>query len=150
MTQKKTKKNSIANLKQRLEELEANWKRAVADYRNLEKRISHQQAEFIKFANSSLIDKLLTVLDDLERAKQHLKNKGLSLAVDQFHRVLETEGVQPIKTQHQPFDPQTMDCAELVPGPKNTVVKVIQKGYTLNDRVLRPAKVEVGSGQKNK
>ena len=145
---KAAKKTNQSDLQQRVEELEAKWKRALADYQNLEKRITAQQSEFVKFANSSLIDKLLAVLDDLERALDHSQDKGLKLITNQFRDVLKSEGVEEIKAQGESFDPETMDAAELVKGAKNTVITVLLKGYTLNSKVLRPAKVEVGSGKK--
>ena len=115
-------------------------------YQNLKKRIELDKVEFVKFASASIIDKLLSSLDDLERAETHLKNKGLSIALDQFKSVLESEGVKELKVKNTDFDPQTSDCAELVKGPKNKIINIIQKGYLLNGKVLRPAKVKVGQG----
>lgn len=133
----------------RIKELEENWKRALADYHNLEKRVSEQQKTFVRIANASLIDNLLGVLDDLERASDHLQDHGLKLVLSQFKSVLETEGVKEIEVGRKEFDPQMMDCVEIVKGPKNQVVKVLLKGYALNDQVIRPAKVLVGSGTTN-
>jgi molecular chaperone GrpE len=150
MARKKTKskkKDSVHELNQKIKELEENWKRALADYQNLEKRVSQQQKTFVRLANASLIDKLLGVFDDLERASEHVKDHGLKLVLSQFRSVLETEGVKEIETEGKEFDPETMDCTEMVPGPKNKVVKVLLKGYRLNDHVIRPAKVQVGKGE---
>ena len=61
-------KNELAKLKKRIEELEENWKRALADYQNLEKRVSDEKQGFAKWANARLLDKLLPVLDSLEKA----------------------------------------------------------------------------------
>lgn len=141
------KKETHISLKRRVEELEDSWKRALADYHNLEKRIAKQQQNFVRLANVSLIDKLLGVLDDLERALEHIKDEGLKMVHTQFWDVLSTEGVEEIKAQGEKFDPETMDCVEMVPGPKNKVIKVQLKGYSLNSHVIRPAKVEVGKGK---
>jgi len=138
---------TIKDLQRQLNQLEENWKRALADYRNLEKRIAQEKKEFVKFATATLLDKLLSIYDNLVAASQHLKDKGLKMIVRQFWAVLQSEGVTEIKAQDQPFDPQTMDCVELVKGPKDRVVEVVLKGYTLNGRVLRPAKVKVGKGE---
>jgi molecular chaperone GrpE len=127
-------------------ELEEKWKRALADYHNLERRVEKGKREFVKFANTVLLDKLLSVLDHLEQAEEHVEDKGLNLAVGQFRSVLKTEGVTEIKAMGEKFDAETMDCAEVVKGPKNVVIKVINKGYKLNGHVLRPAKVKVGQG----
>jgi molecular chaperone GrpE len=141
------KKESIHELNQKVKELEGNWKRALADYQNLEKRIETQQKTFVRLANASLIDKLLGVFDDLQRATEHINDHGLKLVLNQLKSVLGTEGVEEIETDGKEFNPETMDCTEMVPGPENKVVKTLIKGYTLNNHVIRPAKVQVGKGK---
>ena len=133
-------------MKKHIPDLENKLKRALADYQNLSKRIEKDKLEFVKFASASLIDKLLLVLDDLERAQAHLKNKGLNLAINQFKNILKSENVTELKLKNTVFDPLTADCVELVSGKKNLVISIIKKGYTLNGRVLRPAQVKVGKG----
>lgn len=145
MSKKKNKKTS--QLEERVKDLENKLKRTLADYDNLEKRILAERADFVKCSNASLIDKLLGVLDDLERAEEHLKDKGLSLAVSQFRRALGTEEVEEIKALGEKFDPELMDCVEITKGPENKVVEVCLKGYKLGGKVLRPAKVKVGKGK---
>lgn len=143
----KSKKNTnLKHLQTQINNLTNKWKRAVADYRNLEKRVEKERGEFVKFYNASLIDKLLAVLDSLEKAKYHLKDQGLNMAVNQFKDVLKTEGVEEIKAKGEKFNPEKMDCVELIKGPKNIIVETLLKGYLLNDRVVRPAKVRVGKG----
>ena len=147
----KKEKKSIEELQEKVAALEENWRRALADYHNLEKRISDQKKSYIQLANLSLIDKLLAVLDDLDRALEHIRDKGLKLVREQFIEVLVSEGVKEIEVEGKHFDPETMDCVEMVPGPKNKVMSVQLKGYSLKDHVIRPAKVEVGIGKiKNK
>ena len=141
MSKKLTKKD----LEQQIINLTDKWKRTLADYANLEKRIEAEKQDFIKFSSAGLIDKLLAVLDDLERAEKHLKNKGLTMAVNQFRLVLKTEGVEEITALGNRFDPNSMDCVEMVKGKKNMVSEVVLKGYLLNNKILRPAKVRVGS-----
>ena len=142
MTKKLTKKS----LEDQIKDLTEKWKRALADYANLEKRVQLEKEAFIKFSSAGLIEKLLAVLDDLERAERHLKNKGLAIAVDQFRSVLKTEGLEEIKALNTKFDPNSMDCVEMVKGKKNMVIELVQKGYLLNNKILRPAKVKVGRG----
>lgn len=137
----------IKKLRKRVEELEENWKRALADYQNLEKRIISEKQDFAKWANAGLIDKLLAVLDTLEKAVEQIKDKGLKLVLDQFKTVLESEGLTEIKTLGEKFNPETMDAVEMVEGERNKVIEVVLKGYKLNDKVLRPAKVKVGGGK---
>jgi len=139
-----TKKN--VKLKQEVKDLEGKFKRALADYQNQTKRHQTRQIEIIKFANESLLDKLLPVLDSLELAQNHLKDPGLKMVLDQFIKVLNLEGVEEIASTNQKFNPETMDCAGLVKGPKDIAITTLVKGYTYNNKVLRPAKVEVGTG----
>lgn len=149
MKDEKEKKEiiEIEKLRKRVEELENNWRRALADYQNLEKRTVQEREKFVKWANATLIDKLLGVLDTLEKAVDHLKDKGLKSALDQFRIVLESEGLKEVKTVAEEFNPETMDAVEMVKGNKNKVVEVVLKGYMLNDKILRPAKVKVGRGK---
>ncbi len=144
----KKKKAGGDQLEEKVKDLENKWKRALADYRNLEKRVEKERVSLVKFLSVGLIDKLLGVLDDLERAEEHLRDRGLTLAVNQFKQVLRTEGVEEIKAQGEEFNPETMDCSEITEGPKNKVVSVIEKGYRIEKKVIRPAKVKVGGGKK--
>lgn len=137
---------SLQDLNHKISDLESKWKRALADYQNLEKRIASQQTDFVKFANAALIEKLLQVVDDLERALNHTQDKGLEMIVSQFKDILTTEGVEEIAAQNQSFDPNKMEAVDMVAGKQNQVIKVIAKGYMLNHKVLRPAKVQVGKG----
>jgi len=144
----KAPKPDLKSLQSQIDDLTNKWKRAMADYQNLEKRLEKEKSDFAKFYNASLIDKLLSVLDDLQRTEKHLKNDGLKLTIKKFKDVLETEGVEEIKSDGEEFDPEKMDCVELTKGSKNIVIETILKGYLLNGRVLRPAKVKVGKGGK--
>jgi molecular chaperone GrpE len=140
------KRKSTSKPKSSSADITAQLKRAIADYQNLLKRQTAEKTNYTKYANFVLLDKLLPILDDLQRAQQHLKDKGIGLILEQFLLLLSSEGVKPIKAFKQKFNPQTMDCIELVSGPKNQVIEVTQPGYFINDKVLRPAKVKVGKG----
>lgn len=131
----------------KIHELEENYKRVLADYKNQERRFKEGQNQVIKMANATLIEKLLLSLDALELAQKHLKDKGLQMVIDQFTATLSQEGLSPIETDHNLFDPILMDCVEVVPGKKDRVIETVNKGYYLFDKVLRPAKVKVGSGE---
>lgn len=136
----KTDKKTLA----KIADLEAKWKRAVADYHNLEKRVTKEQAEFIKFANASLISRLLGIIDNLERAALHLKDDGLKLIIGELKDILKSEGVTEIDATNKPFDAHTMEVVDTLPGTSNQVLEVITKGYQLNNKVLRPTRVKVG------
>lgn len=140
-----------SELDQELVTLREKLARALADYDNLEKRVMAQKKDWAWLAKVEVFDKLLPILDDLERAEAHLKNDGLGLAVGQFRSLLASEGVAQIEAAPGTnFDPEKMDCVSLVSGRKNRVVNLVQKGYELGNRVIRPAKVEVGAGPKEK
>ncbi len=133
-------------LLEKIEALQKQLTLALADYRNLEMRIHKEAAQFREKFSWNLIDKLLAVLDDLELAERHLQDRGLTMAVEQFKKVLASEGVEQIETEDEEFDPVKMDCVAVVAGPKNRVVATLQPGYTINGKVIRPAKVKVGKG----
>ncbi|MFZ2202472.1 MAG: nucleotide exchange factor GrpE [Microgenomates group bacterium] len=134
------------SLKEQVAFLDDKFKRALADYQNQEKRYEAQRSLLAKFANETLLDKILPVVDDLERAQAHLQDAGLGHVLKTFHQVLASEGLSVIESDQTDFDPAAMDCAEVVAGAKDKVVRTISKGYRLYDKVLRPAKVEVGNG----
>lgn len=128
---------------------EEKFKRLLADYQNQERRHKEQESLIIRMASAALIEKLLVNIDALQMAQQHLKDKGLQMIIDQFLSTFSGEGLQAIDTADQNFDPIIMDCVEVVSGPKDQVVEVLSSGYYLYDKVLRPAKVKVGSGLKS-
>lgn len=130
-----------------IEELTNRWKRALADYQNLEKRYTREKADFVAYAGSNLILKLLSVLDHLFKVKGYLKDEGLEIAVREFKRVLEEEGLKEIEPLGKDFDPLSMEAVELVRSNKDKEGKVVEevtKGYQLKDKVIRVAKVKVG------
>jgi len=142
------KKKSINQDK--IDGLEHKWKRAVADYANLEKRIEKEKQSFVKYSSLKLLEKLLPILDDLEAAEKHLKDQGLILAVNKLREILKIEGVEEIKTQGEEFQPELMEAIEIVEGQKNRVIEVVNKGYLLDDKILRVAKVKVGGGKERR
>jgi len=144
---KKTHTNpEIETLKAHIAELETNHKRVLADYQNQDRRFKEAQGQIIKFAGAMLIEKILPNIDSLEMAQKHLKNADLEIVIKQLLESLKSEGLQPIESDDKPFDPKIMDCIEAVPGKKDQVVATLTKGYFLYGKVLRPAKVKVGSG----
>ncbi|MBI4098328.1 MAG: nucleotide exchange factor GrpE, partial [Candidatus Levybacteria bacterium] len=130
-------------------ELENQLKRALADYQNLEKRIAEEKSNWIKLANKDLILKLLPVLDNLFLAKVHISDEGLNLSIQKFLDVLSSEGVLRIETIGRDFDPHTMECVSVVAGEENKVIEEVRAGFIMNETVLRPAQVTVGSAKQN-
>lgn len=138
------KKEEVEKLKKRIEELETQTKRTLADYQNLEKRTREQQREMVLAANRELLLKILPLLDTLFLAKKHEENETLTIVIKQFLDTLKAEGVEKIETVGKPFDPYTMEAIETVEGEKNIVAEETMSGYKLYDKVLRPARVKVG------
>lgn len=143
-TQPDKKDPRVDELKQELEECQNQWKRALADYQNLQKRVSEEKAEFVKFSAKTLIEKLLGVLDDLEKAQEHLKDPGLGLALKKMNDVLKQEGVEKLDVVGKDYDIQTMEALMMEEGKDGKVLKELRSGYTMHGAVLRPAQVTVG------
>lgn len=143
---KKKKPDKLKILSNEVASLRDQLARAVADYRNLEARVEKDAIYLREKVSLSLIDKLLPILDDLERSQVHIKDKGIAMVVDQFKKILESEGVEEIESDGKPFNPETMDCVMVGEGEKNVVTKTLLKGYKLGDVIIRPAKVKIGEG----
>jgi molecular chaperone GrpE len=135
---------TLEELEARISELENNWKRALADYQNLEKRAVEERNNYISFSNLVLISQLLPVLDNLETMERHLNDTGLKMIVKEFHRILQNEGVEEVEALGRKFDPLTMEAVETVEGEPNIVKEIEQKGYLLKGKLVRPARVKVG------
>jgi molecular chaperone GrpE len=129
----------------KIAELQASLARALADYANLERRFSEQSSSVIKFATANLLTKLLDLRDHLAMASVTIKDQSISMILSSFDKLLTDEGVVPVKTDGL-YDPASMECQEMGEGAKDQVIKVIRPGYRLHDRVLRTARVVVGSG----
>lgn len=148
-------KKELENAKQ---EASKNWDlyvRERADLENARKRHQRDREEAIRFANDRLLKEMIPVLDNLERAVGHAEHgddnnqglmEGVNMTINQFRKVLEDFGVKPINALGAEFDPnlhQAMGHLESQDQAPNTVVSEFQKGYLLNDRLLRPSLVMV-------
>lgn len=137
---KKTKK-----VEEKEKDLETQLKRALADYQNLERRIDEERRLLSHLSSALVCEKLLPVLDNLENAQNHLQDEGLAMVVKQFKDVLTSEGVEEIEAEGSTFDPNLHEAVEISQGEKDGVVlKVLRRGYKINDKVLRPVQVAVG------
>ena len=128
--------------------------RAVADYDNLKKEIVRLRGEYARYAAVEVVREFLPVYDNLKKALEHAPasdgctkwTKGIGLIADQCGKVLAAAGVQAVDEVGMPFDPTVHEALmrEKRDGAvTDTVVKVVEPGYRLHDRVLRPAKVIV-------
>ncbi len=150
-----------AALRQQLEEQQAkaaeyldNWRRAAADLANYRKRMERESSEITRAANADLIRRLLPILDDFDRAFQTVPADlrgltwvdGIMLIFRKMQAVLEAEGLKPIEALGKPFDPHLHEAVvheETDKYEDGLVIGELQKGYMLNDRVLRPTLVKV-------
>lgn len=134
--------------KKQIEDLTNRWKRALADYQNLEKRYEKEKGDFVQFANANLILKLLVIVSHLEKAAEHFKDEGLNLIIAEFKRLLNSEGLEEIECRGQDFNPEVMEAVEIVKdGESDKVAEVISRGYLLKGKLLLPAKVKVYQGK---
>jgi molecular chaperone GrpE len=140
----KSNSSKVTKLQAKLDQLQDQLNRSLADYVNLEKRIESQKQIWVSLATASLIEPLIAVLDDFYLAYSHLSDPGLKMAIDKFASVLKSQGVEEIQARDREFDPSLMDCVEVAPGKDNLVLAVRKKGYQFNGQTLRPAQVVVG------
>lgn len=123
--------------------------RLQAEFENYRKRNDQEKATIIKFANQELIKKILPILDNFELALKNTCNsddlkKGLELIYSQIIDVLNSEGLKQIKSVGKKFDPFTHEAMMVEEGDKDDIViEEFQKGYTMNNKVLRHSKVKI-------
>lgn len=135
---------AVSQLQEQLNEVSDRWKRAMADYQNLQKRVEQERNDFVRFAAKNFISKLLTVVDDLEKAHEHIKDQGLELALRKLHQILKDEGVEKFEVLGKDYDIHTMEAITSVEGEEdNKVVAELRSGYRMHGAVLRPAQVAV-------
>jgi molecular chaperone GrpE len=150
----------IAQEKLSIAEAEAKAKhdqllRLAAEFENYKKRLARETEDFRKYANEALLRELLTVVDNLERAINSVSDssdssacvlEGVRMTLQEILKILEKFGVKPVESMGKPFDPvfhQAILQEETTTQPENTVLKEMQRGYLIHDRLLRPAMVVV-------
>ncbi len=136
---------SIDDIKRDIDEWKNKYLRALADYQNLEKRVSEGRANDIKFAARSLIVKLLPAIDDIERAGDLIKNEGLNLAIKKLSDILKSEQVEKIEVLGKKYDPHTMECVEIEKGENcDDIIEELRPGYKMFNQIIRTTQVKVG------
>ena len=135
-----------------------NWQRSAADFANFKRRTDEERATLGRFSTAALIGRLLSVLDDFDRALDAVPPEahdpwieGVKLVERKLRGVLESEGVTPIESLGQPFDPNLHEAVAHEPTadhPDNQVIGEVQRGYRLHDRVIRPSLVRVANNPK--
>ena len=159
--ERQEKEKEIEELKKKLEEKEKEFKehhdrllRLAADFDNYKKRAAREKEDWTKFANEDLIKAILPFIDNLERAVNHAQKvadtgvliEGVRLTLQQLLQALNKFGVTSFESVGKPFDPamhEAMLVVETNQHEPNQVMEEFQKGYLLNNRLLRPATVSV-------
>ena len=136
--------------------LQDKFVRLHAEFDNFRKRTAKEKLELLNSAGAESIMSILPVLDDMERAIAHNSEvndidavkQGFELIHQKFANILMVHGLKPMVAKGQPFDPELHEAISQLPSPdskmKGKVLEVVESGYTLNDKVLRHAKVVVG------
>jgi molecular chaperone GrpE len=164
---KRSSKEGVADLEAALQKARAeaaeNYDRLLrvsADFENYKKRVAKEKSDLIRYGNDELIKELLPVIDNLERALGHANaegneegiRSGVEMTLQQFLGILQRFGVMPIAAEGEPFDPTKHEAVmEQATGDYDPghVVAELQKGYLLNDRLVRPAKVVVAKANED-
>jgi molecular chaperone GrpE len=141
-------------LKETADEHYQRYLRTQADFDNFRRRARQEKEEFAKYASQKLIEGLLPIVDNFERAMSASREqkdfdslaKGIEMIQRQLNQLLESEGLLPIEAMGQPFNPelhQAIMQVEAEASESGIVVEELQKGYMLKDKVIRPAMVKV-------
>lgn len=158
---KDDKDHELDDLKKKLEEKEKETKesldrllRIAADFENYKKRAAREKEDWTKFSNEDLLKSILPFIDNLERAVDHAEKvtdtgvliEGIKLTLRQIHQTLNRFGLTPFESVGKPFDPARHEAMLVVETDRHEpdqVVEEFQRGYFLNERLLRPATVSV-------
>lgn len=146
------KDEKIAELTKEAEELNQKYLRLAADFQNFKRRSEKEKEDIYAYANEKIVVELLDVIDNFERALEHSQDKegsfaeGVNMIFKQFRGVLEKNGVEEIAAYGETFDPNYHHAVlteETEKFESGKVTQVVQKGYMLNNKVIRPAMVKV-------
>ncbi|MBO4397103.1 MAG: nucleotide exchange factor GrpE [Bacteroidaceae bacterium] len=146
----------LAKAQEEIAELKDKNLRQIAEFDNYRKRVLKEKADLILNGGEKILTNILPIIDDLERAQQGMVQmtdvnavkEGVNLIIDKFMKFLKSEGVAQIETEGKDFDVNFHEAITMIPAPsdemKGKVIDCVSKGYTLNDKVIRYAKVVVG------
>ena len=155
-TEAAEEEDEISNLKAQISNLQDKYLRSVAEFDNYRKRTLKEKAELILNGGEKAVSAILPIIDDMERAIENgaktddpaVLREGMELIYNKFIKALAGLGVKEIETQDADFNTDVHEAVAMVPGmgddKKGKVIDCLQKGYQLNDKVIRHAKVAVG------
>lgn len=146
--------DKVKKLKEKLKEMEGKakeyldgWQRERAEIANARKRDEESKADFLKFAKSDIIEQLMPVLDSFELSLPH-GNAELTAIYKQFMQILKGNGLEEMNPMGEMFDPRKHEAIGTVEteerGDDHKILEVMQKGYILSGKIIRPAKVRIG------
>lgn len=148
--------DEVGKLQNELDSLKDKYLRLSAEFDNYRKRTMKEKAELILNGGEKCISSILPIVDDFERALKNMETaedvaavkEGVELIYNKFMTILGQNGVKPIETKEQPLNTDYHEAIAVIPAPaeelKGKVLDCVQTGYTLNDKVIRHAKVVVG------
>jgi molecular chaperone GrpE len=151
-----TQEDETVKLQQQIDELKDKYLRQVADFDNFRKRAAKERLETIQTAGREIITAMLPILDDSERASKQIETaqditalkEGLNLVFSKLKSTLQSKGLKQMESIGQEFNPEYHEAITEIPAPaeelKGKVVDEVEKGYYLNDKIIRFAKVVVG------
>jgi molecular chaperone GrpE len=151
-----TNESDLEKMKAELEEMKDKFIRKVAEFENFKRRNAKERIELIQTAGKEVITSLLEVLDDSERAEKQMNaseditqiKQGVALVFTKLKNILSAKGLKPMQTLNEDFNPDLHEAITEIPSPseekKGKVIDEIEKGYFLNDKIIRYAKVVVG------
>ncbi len=146
----------LEKIKSELEEAKDKYLRKVAEFENFKRRSAKERIELMQTAGKEVITEMLDVLDDCERAQKQMETsddikevkEGVLLVFNKFRNLLQARGLKPMQTINKEFDPDLHEAITEIPAPSpelvGKVVDEVMKGYYLNDKIIRHAKVVVG------
>ena len=148
--------NEIVKLQKQQAELQDKYLRLVADFDNFRKRTARERLELIQTASKDVVSALLPALDDSERAEKQIQGtqdieavkEGIRLVFNKLRTILQSKGLKPMESIGKDFNPEVHEAITEVPAPtpelQGKVLDEVEKGYYLNDKIIRFAKVVVG------
>jgi molecular chaperone GrpE len=149
-------REEISRLDNALKELQDKYLRLSAEFDNYRKRMLKEKMDWNRYAGEEIFSRMLPVIDDFERALVHIREaadmealkQGIELIYNKFRDYLNQQGVSEINAMNQDFDMDQHEAVTKIPAPepalKGKIVDVIEKGYTLNEKVIRFPKVVIG------
>ncbi|HPG05886.1 MAG TPA: nucleotide exchange factor GrpE [Saprospiraceae bacterium] len=156
LKQKGKKGKAEDSLQEELDELKDKYLRLFAEFDNYKKRTVKERLDLMKTAGQETIQSLLPVLDDFDRAKKSAESdksaevfsEGVAMVYKRLYHILEQQGLKSMESNGIDFNPELHEAISEIPAGqamKGKVIDTVEKGYTLNDKIIRYAKVVVGS-----